>query len=331
MPADSLITPPNPSIDSFSKSRSNLAGSNARNGRVSPKGDAAQQGPSLMSPPVSPSFNHASPCHDAMDVDEGASPAQMIQDPVLFPADEEFPPASRDSLFPRGDLRASASRHASLRRDLAHPLGSYRPFKFQIMMGYLKGPNPWRMRELALLKEDDARRRESRLEMERRYKSTAAGAKDLASSVDALPRLLASELEPARKRIVAPRSDDKDIKNFAAIPDYCPDTKSLEGQTKCLKVDWKSHPIDLTNDPHRHLLHPDEITLASCLRLDCAHYLTVKRRFFVGRLNCLKDGKQFRKTDAQKACRIDVNKASQLWTAYERVGWLNSKWMDAFL
>ena len=30
----------------------------------------------------------------------------------------------------------------------------------------------------------------------------------------------------------------------------------------------------------------------------------------------------FRRTDAQKACRIDVNKASRLYAAFEKVKWL---------
>jgi len=40
--------------------------------------------------------------------------------------------------------------------------------------------------------------------------------------------------------------------------------------------------------------------------------------------------KDFRKTDAQQACKIDVNKASKLWTAFDKAGWFQNKWMEPF-
>src|SRR4030095_11349090 len=91
--------------------------------------------------------------------------------------------------------------------------------------------------------------------------------------------------------------------------------------TKGLKADWKGQMLDLSNDPDRHVLDPAEVGLAATLRLSCATYLCSKRRIFEARLNALRIGKEFRKTDAQQACKIDVNKASKLWTAYEKVGW----------
>ncbi|KAK8099068.1 SWIRM domain-containing protein [Apiospora kogelbergensis] len=54
------------------------------------------------------------------------------------------------------------------------------------------------------------------------------------------------------------------------------------------------------------------LVLAANLRLDCATYLTSKRRMFMKRLNCLRIGKDFGKTDTQQACKINVNKASKL-------------------
>lgn len=127
-----------------------------------------------------------------------------------------------------------------------------------------------------------------------------------------------------RVRTVAPNREDKD---FDALEDLSPPVSSLPSRPNSLKVDWKGNALDLSNDPHRHLLHPDELTLASNLRLDCATYLTSKRRIFLRRLECARIGKEFRKTDAQQACKIDVNKASKLWQAYERVGWLDIAWM----
>lgn len=132
--------------------------------------------------------------------------------------------------------------------------------------------------------------------------------------------------EPSR-RAVAPNREDKD---FNSIPDYCPPSSSLPSRPNSLKIEWKGQPIDLSTDPHAHLLHADEVSLAGNLRLDCATYLTSKRRIFERRLQCLRTGKEFRKTDAQQACKIDVNKASKLWTAFDKVGWLDAKWVRPY-
>ncbi|KAK3372189.1 hypothetical protein B0H63DRAFT_401695 [Podospora didyma] len=135
-----------------------------------------------------------------------------------------------------------------------------------------------------------------------------------------------SDTPELRVRTVAPNREDKD---FNSLEDLCPPLNSLPtSKSGSLKVDWKGNALDLSEDPHRHLLHPDEITLAANLRLDCATYLTNKRRIFLRRRECAQIGKEFRKTDAQQACKIDVNKASKLWQAYEKVGWLSMKWVQ---
>jgi hypothetical protein len=131
-----------------------------------------------------------------------------------------------------------------------------------------------------------------------------------------------------RSRTVAPNREDKD---FASLQDLSPPVATLPLKPNSLKVDWKGNALDLSKDPNRQLLHPDELILASNLRLDCATYLTSKRRIFLRRLECANIGKEFRKTDAQQACKIDVNKASKLWQAYERVGWLDIEWMRNFM
>ena len=120
--------------------------------------------------------------------------------------------------------------------------------------------------------------------------------------------------------------------DYNALPDYAPSTSTLPNNSKALKADWPSnHVLSLSDDPDRHLLHEAEINLASTLRLSCATYLCSKRRIFEARLNALRIGKEFRKTDAQQACKIDVNKASKLWTAYDRVGWLEKDLFTKFL
>lgn len=118
-----------------------------------------------------------------------------------------------------------------------------------------------------------------------------------------------------------------------SIPDYSPDAFETlpKGNARCLKIEWKGQPMDLRSDPNLDKLHPAEATLASTLRLPCNVYLDSKRRLFFEKVNRLRNGMPFRRTDAQKACRIDVNKASRLFAAYEKVGWLDDSHFAKYL
>ncbi|KAA8647537.1 SWIRM domain-containing protein [Aspergillus tanneri] len=129
-------------------------------------------------------------------------------------------------------------------------------------------------------------------------------------------------------RSIATNRDDTD---YDSINDYSPPLETLGGNAKALKADWKGQMLDLSNDPDRELLSPAEFNLAATLRLSCATYLCSKRRIFEARVKALNMGKEFRKTDAQQACKIDVNKASKLWTAYERVGWFQPRFFQQYL
>ena len=131
-------------------------------------------------------------------------------------------------------------------------------------------------------------------------------------------------------RLPGTKREDVD---YNSLPDYAPPTSTLpEGNPKALKADWPSNNIlNLSNDPDRHMLHEAEINLAGTLRLNCATYLCSKRRIFQARLNALRINKEFRKTDAQQACKIDVNKASKLWTAYDKVGWFNRSYFEQYV
>lgn len=132
----------------------------------------------------------------------------------------------------------------------------------------------------------------------------------------------------SKPRALGTNRDDTD---FHAIQDFSPPLDTLGSNAKALKADWKGQMLDLSNDPDRQLLSPAELNLASTLRLSCATYLCSKRRIFEARVRALSVGKEFRKTDAQQACKIDVNKASKLWTAYERVGWFKPEYFHQFL
>lgn len=131
-------------------------------------------------------------------------------------------------------------------------------------------------------------------------------------------------------RLPGTKREDVD---YNSLPDYAPPTNTLPlGNPKILKADWASNNVlNLSNDPDRHHLHEAEISLAGTLRLSCATYLCSKRRIFQARLNALRIGKEFRKTDAQQACKIDVNKASKLWTAYDKVGWFGKGYFLQYL
>ena len=130
----------------------------------------------------------------------------------------------------------------------------------------------------------------------------------------------------------APRpATSRDDLDYNAIPDYSPPLETLRGNEKKLKADWKGNKLDLSDDADRHLLHEAELELASTLRLSCATYLCSKRRVFQARINALKIGKEFRRTDAQQACKIDVNKASKLWQAYDKVGWFDTNYFRQYV
>lgn len=114
------------------------------------------------------------------------------------------------------------------------------------------------------------------------------------------------------------------------IKDYSPSLKKLP-PGKSLRAEWKGAPMDLSGDPDLHLLHPAEAHLASVLRLPCDVYLDSKRRLFAEKVHRLRQNLPFRRTDSQKACRIDVNKASRLFGAFEKIGWLEDELFLHFL
>ena len=121
--------------------------------------------------------------------------------------------------------------------------------------------------------------------------------------------------------------------DFESIPDYCPPLGTLP------KKDAKdifdvgslfSQPIDLSADPDRHLLHEAELIAAQKLRLTCASYLTTKRRIFKALVETLREGKEYKKSYAQNACKVDARKTRMLFTAYESVGWFDHKYFTKY-
>ncbi|SCU91040.1 LADA_0F07756g1_1 [Lachancea dasiensis] len=119
--------------------------------------------------------------------------------------------------------------------------------------------------------------------------------------------------------------------SWERLPDFSPPLSSLPDNNKCLKVEWKGSSMDLSGDPLKEYLHSAELQLAQILRLPCDLYLDSKRRLFLEKMHRLKQNLPFRRTDAQKACRIDVNKASRLFAAFEKIGWLEDENFTRFL
>ncbi|KAF2203300.1 hypothetical protein GQ43DRAFT_438938 [Delitschia confertaspora ATCC 74209] len=139
---------------------------------------------------------------------------------------------------------------------------------------------------------------------------------------------VAASVSPRPPRPATSRDDT----DYNSLADLSPPIDTLpKGNNKVLKADWRGQALDLSNDPDRNLLHEAELHLASTLRLSCATYLCSKRRIFQARIEALRIGKEFRKTDAQQACKIDVNKASKLWQAYEKVGWFNPDYFKNYV
>jgi hypothetical protein len=77
--------------------------------------------------------------------------------------------------------------------------------------------------------------------------------------------------------------------------------------------------------PYYELLHPGEVNIASTLRLSPEQYLKCRRSLILAAEQFDKLNVKFRKSDAQKCVRIDVNKTSALWCVFNALGWFKPK------
>jgi hypothetical protein len=333
---DSLMSPPEPTPhDSFTHHPS----SPERPGGSHMKPLFANSAASFpISPPVSPASKTITA--------EEAAPL-VVRDPILYPNPEvQSASPSQAPLFTDDETLAAqrvvdghvAARESSLFREASPPRQSEYElaleFKSQVAKAYSVNRRQWYNRERSYLLEDRALHAGAR-----RYPTIApanirshhAGGGSARKQPAARPSKVVRPPKPSRATPDPTRRVVREDKDYLSLPDYCPPLSSLPSKPNSLKVDWRGAPIDLRLDPNAHLLHPDELLLAANLRLDCATYLTSKRRIFIKRIEALRIGKAFRKTDAQQACKIDVNKASKLWQAFEKVGWLNPKWVEKYV
>lgn len=176
-------------------------------------------------------------------------------------------------------------------------------FRSEVLKNFNRDRKGWRRREYEYLQCDRrARERQRRL-----------------PKMDPIP-----QNTPGKTANVINTEPTREETDFNSLQDYSPPTFTLDdmGFPEC---NWNGEPFDLSEDPDSHLLHPEEIFLAANLRMDCATYLTNKRRIFMACIERMKVGKDFKKTNSQQACKIDVNKASKLWEAFNKVGWFEKR------
>ena len=361
-----LMSPPDPIIDSFSNPAMRVHYTTVKpmaEKAVSMASSKDVRQPLPMSPPISPYSHPIAPAERST-----LSPStQSVKDPVLYPHDDSHSSASpsHSPLFAAVDIEHQRIVDDHIRNRSPSFFSSGLPppkpeeydlvlnFKSQVLKHLTANRKGWLRQERAFLKADQNALGHKRYHRIRPAKPTIAKAVNKSSRLDqrsskssTAPRPIrasghsngvvgttrvtkrASATPDPTRRIVALNREDKD---FQALPDFSPPLDTLPNKPNSLKVEWRGAPLDLSDDPIAHLLHPDERSLAAGLRLDCATYLTSKRRMFMRRLECIGIGKEFRKTDAQQACKIDVNKASKLWQAFDKVGWLDQKWMKPHL
>lgn len=146
-----------------------------------------------------------------------------------------------------------------------------------------------------------------------------------------LPPAVAAQAVQASPKRSRPSTPVPYAYDYNQIQDFSPPLSTLPNSNKCLKADWKGQSMDLTGDPLYNKLHPAEIVLAATLRLPCNVYLDSKRRIFHEKVKRMRMDLPFRRTDAQKSCKIDVNKASRLFASFEKVGWLQDSHFEKYM
>ncbi|GES98451.1 homeodomain-like protein [Rhizophagus clarus] len=98
--------------------------------------------------------------------------------------------------------------------------------------------------------------------------------------------------------------------NHSILDNYTPD------------ITWKGQPLNIAHLPHYNELHEIEAKVVSVLRLTPVQYLTGKHTLVSAARRYVQRNLPFKKSDAQKLLRIDVNKASKLWEFFRQVKWI---------
>ncbi|KAJ1905356.1 hypothetical protein LPJ81_001971 [Coemansia sp. IMI 209127] len=95
----------------------------------------------------------------------------------------------------------------------------------------------------------------------------------------------------------------------------------LRPQANSCPIKWtKAAPMDVTRYPLSEFLAPAELDCCATLRLQPEQYLAIKQSLIrTGRT--MAPG-TFKKRDAQKLCRVDVNKTSKVFEWFCKLGWI---------
>ncbi|KAL5336155.1 hypothetical protein BJX70DRAFT_390166 [Aspergillus crustosus] len=365
----SLMSPPEPKpFDSFDPtcpphkmSQDPLYASEMKLAPISDDRKRKQSEMDLPSPPVTPYTGNKSKLID-LENQDGDSLGALSRDPVLFPRHESISEIPTDE--PLFGAISSPSAEVLLEQHINTHMARFKnklnkPTRDEYRLAlscvpivssqYNRNPTAWAKEERVILE------RQLLMMNRRRLEVSDGGLKKLAPAptrrvvlaqprVQRTPRVKRTPKTPPKQKVLdsfdvqTPNSKpsraigtSRDDTDYKSIKDFSPSLEVLGSNAKALKADWKGQVLDLSNDPERYLLSSTELTLAATLRLSCATYLCSKRRIFEARVRALRVGKEFRKTDAQQACKIDVNKASKLWTAYERVGLFNPNYFREYL
>ncbi|PIA17835.1 hypothetical protein COEREDRAFT_7030 [Coemansia reversa NRRL 1564] len=100
------------------------------------------------------------------------------------------------------------------------------------------------------------------------------------------------------------------------------DVSQIVPQGQRSTVKWnKADPIDISEKPMADKLAAAERHCCSVLRILPEQYLTIKHTLLKESQSRLPLG-TFKKRDAQRLCRIDVNKTSKIYEWYVSMGWL---------
>ncbi|EXX68857.1 uncharacterized protein OCT59_022648 [Rhizophagus irregularis] len=131
------------------------------------------------------------------------------------------------------------------------------------------------------------------------------------------PIVVAGEIKPIRIPPPPPMQFDELMKNIEQLN---LDLTVLQRINP--KISWKGQPLSILHLPHYNSLHSKEAHVASTLRLTPVQYLTAKHTLISSARRYVQKSLPFRKSDAQKLLRIDVNKASKLWEFFMQVKWI---------
>ncbi|EGX47412.1 hypothetical protein AOL_s00083g505 [Orbilia oligospora ATCC 24927] len=314
----------------------------------------------ILSPPLSPYINR-----QISEVPSDLGPSILNRDPVLYdaPSNDEnqrplFDLSETDRESPASLVKTTPTRIVGVSAAKADSkVVSIPTFKSTAWQDCFRGPGEYFQRERQFLKQQiDAARAAKVVRAAKTVKlvahsmspkATISGPKrshqrsrSSGSDIAAFPNDKVRIHRNTDNKVIKPKfsrqskpvtTTRKDV-HFLTVEDVTPLVDLLPDNPRCLHVDWSGAPLDISNDPDRHLLHKAEQHLASTLKLSCGQYLTQKRLIFLERVTRLRAGNQvFSRTHAQQVCHIDVNKASRLFAAFEKVGWLSPQALKQYL